>query len=702
MQPRTQGWDEGQKKISTHCSYCALQCALNLTVDLKSNKVVKVRGRRDFPTTRGLSCIKGQTAHLQLDHKDRLSDPMIRERGGKWRKTSWEEALTYTAQRLQEIQERLGRDSVAMFGSGALSNETVYLLGKFARVALRTKNIDYNGRYCMSSAAAAQNLVFGMDRGMHFPLADIVKSRCIVLAGANVGDCLPPILSFIRRAKKAGARLVVLDPRINATGLAADLHLKPRPGTDLAIANALLHEVIKQQGLDTEYLKARCNGSAETLDAVKDCSPEWAEAISGVPAADIRQTAGWLWTQKPSLILTARGVEQHAKGPETVMAFINVALALGQVGTPGAGFATLTGQGNGQGGREQGQKADQLPGYRLIANPADREAVAKAWGVREKDLPGPGLSAQELFQEKHRTEVRAMWIVASNPAVSAAKAREVRESLKGLEFLAVSDLFFSETCELADVVFPAMAYAEEDGTMTNIEGRCVLRRAAVKAPGRAKPDWWTLSQVASRLGQGEKFKFSTAEDVFNEFARVTSGGRADYAGMDYRKLERNKGLFWPCIDAAHPGTPYLYAERFRHPDGKARMQATPWRASAEEPDAQYPFRLTTGRLLEHYLSGNQTRRIPALNDKAPAPFVQIAASLATQLGLKEGQPALVKTRRGELTLPVKIQEGQEEGTLFVPMHWGDEGCVNDLTQDALSPISKMPEFKNCAALLEPR
>jgi assimilatory nitrate reductase catalytic subunit len=419
--------------------------------------------------------------------------------------------------------------------------------------------------------------------------------------------------------------------------------------------------------------------------------------LTGIPAADIRQTAGWLWSAKPSVILTGRGAEQHTKGPETVMAFLQVALALGQVGTPSAGFGTLTGQGNGQGGREQGQKADQLPGYRNIENSLDRQAVARVWGIEAAQLPGKGLSAQELFQARNADKVRGMWVMASNPAVSAAKSGEARETLKGLDFLMVSDLFFSETCELAELVLPAAAYAEEEGTMTNIEGRVVLRRAAVKSPGQAQPDWKTLCQLAEQLGMGRHFKFNSVEEVFGEFARCTAGGRADYNGMSFAKLERNKGLFWPCKDAADPGSPYLFAERFKHADGKAHMQSLAWRLSAEEPDAQYPFRLTTGRVLQHYLSGNQTRRISVLKKAAPSVFVEVSTGTAQRLGLKEGGKARLSTRRGDMTLKVKVTEGQEDGTLFVPMHYGGQGCVNDLTVDALAPLSKMPEFKTCAA-----
>src|SRR5581483_8972596 len=430
MQPAVTGWEPGLSRFNTHCSYCALQCALRMKVDNAQNRVVKVWGRRDFPTNRGLSCIKGQTAHQQIHHQDRLTRPLLREgQEGPFREASWEEALDLTARRFREVQQEHGADAAAIFGGGALTNETVYLLGKFARVALKTRNIDYNGRFCMSSAAAAQNASFGVDRGLNFPLSDLFESRCILLVGANVAECLPPILSFLKRAQKLGARLIVADPRHSKTAEIADLQLRPKPGTDSALALAILGEVIAEKGVDEKYLSQRVNGFEEVLEAAKGHNAAWGASITGVPDLLIRQAARWLVRFKPSLILTGRGAEQHSKGVETVQSFINLALSLGQVGKLGGGFGTLTGQGNGQGGREHGQKADQLPGYRSIESLKDRTAVAQAWGIEEKELPGKGLSAQEILQAADEGSIKAMWVVGSNPAVSAANGNRVDRGL---------------------------------------------------------------------------------------------------------------------------------------------------------------------------------------------------------------------------------------------------------------------------------
>ncbi len=700
MQPAVLGWDPGLSRFNTHCSYCALQCALKMRVDTVQNQVVKVWGRRDFPTNRGLSCIKGQTAHHQINHPDRLTRPLMREgKEGPFQEVSWERALDFTAGQLKKIQREHGVDSAAIFGGGALTNETVYLLGKFARIALKTRNIDYNGRYCMSSAAAAQNASFGVDRGLNFPLSDILESRCILLVGANVAECLPPIQVFLKQAQKLGARLITVDPRNSKTSDIADLKLMPKPGTDSALALALLGEIVSEGGLDEKYLHQRVEGFETVLGSAGNLNAQWGEKITGVPDLLIRQAAQWLIRFKPSLILTGRGAEQHSKGVETVQAFINLALVLGQVGKTGGGFGTLTGQGNGQGGREHGQKADQLPGYRSIEDAKDREVVAQAWGVEEKDLPRKGLSAQEILQAADSGQIKAMWVVGSNPAVSAPNGNRMHKALSSLSFLAVSDFFFSETCKTAQVVFPATLFAEEDGTMTNIEGRCVLRRAGVKAPGETKSDWWVIGELAKRLGAGKFFPHHTSEAIFNELADITAGSRADYSGMSYSKLERNKGLFWPCTDVNHPGTPRLFEKAFAHPGGKARMKAVEYRESAEMPDEAYPYRLTTGRVLEHYLSGNQTRRIEPLRHAVPEPFVEVSEKLAQRLDLKTGGKVNIRTRRGEIQLSWKSNPYQEESTLFVPFHWGGERSVNLLTQETLDPVSRMPELKVCAAQL---
>jgi assimilatory nitrate reductase catalytic subunit len=668
---------------------------LELSLDAEG-RVTKAVGHKASAPAYGLACVKGINAHLQLGHAERLSTPLKRVAGG-FQPISWDEAVSLAGAAMRKVQAQHGPDAMALYGSGALTNEAIYLLAKFGRTVLRTANMDYNGRYCMSSAAAAHNIVLGLDRGLPFPLEDLQLSKVIVLIGANVAETLPPIAQQLRKAKAGGCKLVVLDPRMSATASLADLHLKPKPGTDLAVGVALLEALRLRGALDQAYLGARTRGWEQALEAAAGFDAAACEGASGVTPQQLDALAALCAGPKPVLFLTARGAEQHVRGPETAMAFLQVALALGQVGLPGGGFGTLTGQGNGQGGREQGQKADQLPGYRLLADPQHRAEVAAHWGVAPESLPQPGLSAQELFSAKHRPAVRGLWVVAANPAMSAANAREARASLEGLDFLMVSDLFMSETARLAHLVLPAAAFAEEAGTMTNLEGRVLLRQAVTPPPGQAKPDWKALCLMAAELGHGERFAYPDVAAVFDDLAACTAGGRADYSGLRHATLDPEHGAQWPAPRGLSQGTPRVFGERFAHADGLAHLQPLAWAEHAEAPDADYPFRLTTGRVLAHYLTGTQTRRLPPLNKQAPAAWLEISPEAAGPLGLGDGQHARVSTRRGHLDLPVRLKPGQEASTLFVPMHFPDDGCANDLTSDALAPLSKMPAFKACAA-----
>lgn len=431
--PMHSGWTQDHVRADTHCSFCALQCALRVVVHKECGEILKVWGRRDFPTTRGLSCIKGQTAHQQIHHPDRLRFPLVRRPDGTFRRADWAEVLDVIADRWRSIQSVFGKDAVAVFGGGALTNESAYWLGKFARVALGTRHTDYNGRYCMSSAAAALRATFGVDRGFPFPLSDILHAKTVFLVGANVAECLPPVMAFLKRAKKHGTRLVVADPRRTLTAKEADLHLPLRPGSDLALALALLEETRAAGKVAEDWLKIHATGFEKVLGAIYGKNADWASRHCELPAQAIREAARLLW-ESPALILTGRGPEQQSKGVDTVQAFLNLALCLGHVGKPGGGFATLTGQGNGQGGREHGMKADQLPGYRSIEDSQHRRIVAERWGISEEELPRKGYSAQEILQACGTGEIRALWVVASNPAVSAPNGSAVKERLQKLSF----------------------------------------------------------------------------------------------------------------------------------------------------------------------------------------------------------------------------------------------------------------------------
>ncbi|MFC5910621.1 molybdopterin oxidoreductase family protein [Streptacidiphilus monticola] len=718
----------------THCPYCSLQCGMRLAGGPDA-ALVEVLERPEFPVNRGALCGKGQNAAAVLDRAGRLTTPLVRDRrDGELRAATWEEALDRTAAAFTAAQRAHGRDAVGVFGGGGLTNEKAYALGKFARVALRTANIDYNGRFCMSSAAAGSRRAFGLDRGLPFPLADIARSEVVVLVGSNLAETMPPVLRYFRELRENGGTLVVVDPRRTRTAQQADLHLQPVPGTDLALALGLLHVLIAEGLTDEEFIAERTTGWESARAAAMAHWPARTERTTGVPVSQLREVARLFGRAKTGMVLTARGPEQQSKGTDTVGAWIDLCLAAGKAGRPYSGYGCLTGQGNGQGGREHGQKADQLPGYRSITDAADREHVARVWGVDPATIPGPGRSAFELLDSFGEVDgVRALLLMGSNPVVSAPDAVRVTRKLRALDFLAVSDLVLSETAQLADVVFPAAQWAEESGTMTNLEGRVILRQQALAAPDGVRSDLELLHGLAARLRRAAAAQTEAAdpedattpedppafradafpadpfpadafptepEQVFEELRRASAGGQADYAGISYDRIRKEDGVFWPCPDDAHPGTQRLFLDRFATPDGRARFAAVTHRPAAEEPDEEYPYYLTTGRVLSQYQSGAQTRRVKKLNDAAPGPFVELHPQLASRLEVTEGQLLTLTTRRGRATAPARITSDIRPDTVFMPFHWAGPGRANSLTNAALDPVSRMPEFKVCAVRVE--
>ncbi|RDI30753.1 molybdopterin oxidoreductase family protein [Lentzea flaviverrucosa] len=622
-------------------------------------------------------CQKGWTAGELLRHPGRLTTPLLHGRP-----VSWDEALDFVAARITSYEP----DEVAVFGGGGLTNEKAYALGKFARVALKTSQIDYNGRFCMSSAAAAGNRAFGLDRGLPFPLTDLRGADTVLLAGSNPAETMPPFLRHLE-----GARLIVIDPRRTPTAERATLHLQPAPGTDLALALGLLHTAVIEGVIDKEYITSRTSGFDDAWRVAAGWWPERAERVTGVSAADQRAAVHMLAGR--SYVLTGRGAEQHASGTDTVSAWINLALALGLPGRAGSGYGCLTGQGNGQGGREHGQKADQLPGYRRIDDPAARRHVMDVWGVDW--LPGPGRSAYELLVAD---DVKAMLVFGSNPVVSAPRASGVVDRFKALDLLVVADFVMSETAAMADVVFPVTQWAEEDGTMTNLEGRIIRRRKALDAPAGVRSDLELLQGLASRLGVGEKFPVEPVE-VFEELRRASAGGPSDYSGITYERLESEQ-LHWPVPSVDHPGTPRLFLDRFAHPDGLARFIPVDHRGPAEPPDDEFPLQATTGRVLQHYQSGAQTRRIGELLKAVPEMYVEVHPDTAARAGLASGESAHVVSRRGTVTAVVRCVPSMRVDAVFLPFHFPGDGRANLLTNPALDPTSRMPEFKVCAVRLE--
>jgi assimilatory nitrate reductase catalytic subunit len=681
----------------THCPYCSLQCGITLDV---SGGRVELAPQDDFPTNRGGLCAKGWTAAELLGHPERLTTPLVRDdRAAPLRPATWNEALERIVAAFQRTQRDHGRDSVGCFGGGGLTNEKAYQLGKFARVALRTSAIDYNGRFCMSSAAAASNRSFGVDRGLPFPLADIAHADVILLVGANPAETMPPAMQYFDEGRAKGAKHIVVDPRRTATAVRADLHLQPVPGTDLALANGMLNVCAREGLVDREYIGQRCSGFDAVRRAVRLYWPDRVERITGVPEKDIVAAARMLAKADRAMVLTARGAEQHSAGTDTAQAFINLALALGLPGRPYSGFATITGQGNGQGGREHGQKCDQLPGYRKLDDPVARAHVARIWGIDPADLPSSGRSAYEMLDGIGTADgVRALWVMASNIVVSAPNSLRVAEKIKQLDFLVVSDIFLSETAALADVVLPTTQWAEESGTMTNLEGRVILRRAAITPPDEVRGDLDVMADLAKRLGV---HGFSAdSQEVFQELTRASQGGKADYRGISYERIATGDGVFWPCPSPLYSDTPRLFTVDFPTPDRRAHFHPVEQREAPESPDDEFPYYLTTGRVLRQYQSGTQTRRVAALAEAEPEPVAELHPTLARRLGINSGDKVRLRTRRGEVAMTARTDPGIRPDTVFAPFHWGGAANINRLTNPVLDPHSRMPSFKACTVAVE--
>ncbi|OXM83920.1 nitrite reductase [Paenibacillus rigui] len=688
--------------MNTQCPFCSVQCKMQITEE---------RGAKDTRSSytvaplmnlasEGRLCIKGMNAYQHVLTSERIVNPLMKK-DGRFVPISWEDAYDIITNKFQELQRSYGKHSIGVYGGGSLTNETAYLLGKFARVALQTKYIDYNGRFCMSAAASAGVKVFGLDRGLTNQLADIEKAECIILAGTNIAECQPTLMPYFTRAKEKGAVLIAIDPRETGTTRISNFHLRVKPGMDATLANGMLKVLLEEGLVDRTFVEQRTSGFEELrahLDAIR---MEDIVELTGVPAQQIRDAALAYGKASTGMVFTARGVEQQTDGHMAVRNFLNLVLLTGKIGKPGCGYGAVTGQGNGQGGREHGQKADQLPGYRLIENPEDRTYVAGVWGIEPDELPGKGVSAYEMMEKVVEQEIRALLVMGSNPIVSNPNANVVEDGLKKLELLVVVDFLMSETAQLADLVLPASAYLENTGTLTNLEGRVLLREAGRPAPGESRHDWRILCDLADRLGRGTYFQFTEAEEIFDELRLASRGGAADYYGITYERLRREEGVYWPCPELDHPGAKRLFETSFPLPGGKALLTAVENHLPKEQVDAQFPLYLTTGRVVTHYLTGVQTRRSYTLLAQDIESFMEIHPKTARAYNIEDATLVKLETRRGVIYVRSRLREEIREDTVFVPMHWGDTQNVNKITHDALDPTCRMPGFKVCAVNVSP-
>jgi assimilatory nitrate reductase catalytic subunit len=697
---------EAERLVKTHCCFCGQQCGIQLKV--RGERVVGFEPWEEFPFNRGMLCPKGVKRYLQGSHPDRLLHALQRDPSapGGFRSIPYGEAIEQVAAAIQRIQAAHGHDAFAVLSGASLTNEKAYLMGKFARMCLKTANIDYNGRLCMVSAAAANKLAFGIDRAAN-PWSDILSAEVVWISGANIGECAPITTHYVWQARENGARIVVVDPRITPIARTCDLFLPVKPGRDIALFNGILHLMIENDWLDHAFIAENTVGFEKVAEHVQAWTPRRTAEVTGIAERLIRQAAEWWGTARTSFLLHARGIEHHTHGVQNVLGAINMVLASGRIGRPGCGYATITGQGNGQGGREHGQKCDQLPGGRDIAKSEHREFVAAVWGIEPDELPGPGVDAYEIFRKIDRGEVRGLLSICFNPKVSLPDNAFVGRMLDKLEFYVAIDFFLSETARHAEIVLPGSLQEEDEGTVTQIEGRVIKINQCVDPPGEARQDWRIVQDIAAALGRKQGFSFDSPREIFEELRHASAGGVADYAGITYERIEREFGVFWPCPAEDHPGTPRLFEAgswnpvargrgSFYFPDGKARFQVAAYSPPAEDIDDEYPILLTTGRVVSQFLSGTQTRRIGPLVDQYAEPRIEMHPRLAGRLGIADGDWATVASRRGSCTLRAQVVTTIRPDTVFVPYHWAGARSINQVTIAAQDPISKIPEFKVCA------
>ncbi|MEW6590339.1 MAG: molybdopterin-dependent oxidoreductase, partial [Pseudomonadota bacterium] len=688
--------------VSSVCCYCGTGCGVLIEAD--AGTITGVAGDPAHPANRGRLCTKGATLHLAARASGRALHPELRRsRHLPRERATGDDARDHAAAKFGAVIREHGPDAVAFYISGQLTTEAYYVFNKLAKGLVGTNNVDTNSRLCMSSAVAGYKATLGMDAppGCY---DDIDAAGTIFIAGSNTAYAHPILFRRIEDARRANPdlKLVVVDPRRTDTAAEADLHLAILPGTDVALYHAMLNVLLWEERVDRAYIDAHTEGWEALRDLVRDYTPEKVAPICGVAAADIVQAARW-FAAGPTLSLYCQGLNQSTCGVDKNAALVNLHLATGQIGRPGAAPLSLTGQPNAMGGREVGGMANLLSAHRDLANPDDRADVARLWGV--ESVPGkPGKTAVELFDAVARGEVKAVWIACTNPAQSMPDQHRVHEALQAAECVVLQDAYAdTETAAFADVLLPAATWGEQDGTMTNSERRIARVRAAVPPPGEARPDWAIVCDFARRLdpANGARlFPYADAESVFNEHRESTRGRDLDITGLSYALLDAGPQQ-WPCPEGATTGRARLYEDGvYPTASGRARFHAAPYKPVAEAIDARYPLHLTTGRLRDQWHAMSRTGRVARLFAHADTPRVAMHPRDLELRRLKAGDLVRVKSRRGEVVVEAEASENVRPGQCFLPMHWGARFMgglgVNALTLPAFDAVSKQPELKHAA------
>ncbi|BDT60864.1 formate dehydrogenase subunit alpha [Massilia varians] len=691
------------KQVDSVCPYCGVGC--QLTYNVKDNKILYVEGRNG-PANLGRLCVKGRYGFDYAHHPHRLTKPLIRRAGvpksgdftmdpervlDVFREASWDEALALAGGKLAAIRDAHGGAALAGFGSAKGSNEEAYLFQKLVRTGFGTNNVDHCTRLCHASSVSA--LLEGIGSGaVSNPVMDVTRAEVIVVIGANPTVNHPVAATWIKNAVRDGAKLVVMDPRRSELARHAHRYLQFKPDTDVALLNAMMHVIVSERLVDADFIASRTVGYEDLEKNVAEYSPEAMASICGIDADTIRYVARLYATSKGSMILWGMGVSQHVHGTDNARCLIALSLMTGQIGRPGTGLHPLRGQNNVQGASDAGLIPMMLPDYQRVDNPAARARFEQAWGATLD--PRPGLTVVEIMDAIQSGQIRGMYIMGENPAMSDPDANHARAALAALEHLVVQDIFLTETAYLADVILPASAFPEKTGTFTNTDRLVQLGRQAIDPPGEAKQDLWIIQQMAKRLGL--RWNYGHVSEVFDEMRHTM----ASIGGITWERLERNGAVVYPCMNEGDMGQPVVFTELFPREGGRARFVPADIIPADERPDADYPMVLITGRQLEHWHTGSMTRRATVLDAIEPDPVALVHPLDLERLGLKPGQPVTIASRRGEVVLYARADDSSPVGAIFVPFCYY-EAAINRLTNAALDPFGKIPEFKYCAIKVTP-
>ncbi|MGG7606499.1 formate dehydrogenase subunit alpha [Massilia sp. BKSP1R2A-1] len=691
------------KQVDSVCPYCGVGC--QLTYNVKDNKILYVEGRQG-PANLGRLCVKGRYGFDYAHHPHRLTKPLIRREGmpksgdftmdpdrvlDVFREASWEEALELAGGKLARIRDQHGGAALAGFGSAKGSNEEAYLFQKLVRTGFRTNNVDHCTRLCHASSVSA--LLEGIGSGaVSNPVMDVTRAEVIVIIGANPTVNHPVAATWIKNAVRTGAKLIVMDPRRSELARHAHRFLQFKPDTDVALLNAMMHVIVTEKLVDEAFIASRTIGYAELEANVADYSPEAMAPICGIDAETIRYVARLYATSQGSMILWGMGVSQHVHGTDNARCLIALSLMTGQIGRPGTGLHPLRGQNNVQGASDAGLIPMMLPDYQRVDNPAARARFEQAWGATLD--PKPGLTVVEIMDAINAGQVRGMYIMGENPAMSDPDANHARAALAALEHLVVQDIFLTETAYLADVILPASSFPEKTGTFTNTDRLVQLGRQAIDPPGEAKQDLWIIQQMANRLGL--PWNYGHVSEVFDEMRRTM----ASIGGITWERLERNGAVVYPCMNEGDVGQPVVFTELFPREGGRARFVPADIIPADERPDDEYPMVLITGRQLEHWHTGSMTRRATVLDAIEPDPVALVHPLDMERMGVKPGDAITIASRRGEVVLYARADDSSPVGAIFVPFCYY-EAAINRLTNAALDPFGKIPEFKYCAIKVTP-